>query len=149
MDRMQKFHIPEVLDMLAEMHAESPHFSANHIADAEHVAKALTSLLFMPRGIAITHFDGRNLAGLMLGVVADTWYSPTLEACEMVLYVRPEYRGSPLAPRLIGRFEAEAIKLGAKVINAGTSAGVKDDAVIRLYERLGYTRTATGVRKIV
>lgn len=150
MNRMQPFHIQEVMDMLAEMQQESPVFTKVHEANEDHVETNLRQLIFNPNGISIiAGGHNRDIAGIMLGVVSSSWYSPTREAVEMVLYIRPEYRGGPLAVRMIRRFEAEAIKLGAKIIYAGSSANINDDGVLRLYQRLGFTRTATGVRKIV
>jgi GNAT superfamily N-acetyltransferase len=85
--------------------------------------------------------------GFMIGSVSGTWATPTLQAAEWMLYVAPEHRGSGLAVRLIKRFEELARAKGAKRIIAGSTTGINDEGVRKLYERLGYRSRGTAVSK--
>jgi GNAT superfamily N-acetyltransferase len=83
----------------------------------------------------------------MFGIANQTWFDPELNAYELLLYILPEYRGGLLAARLIKHFEKDAQRLKCIHVRAGTSTRINTEDVLRLYERLGYTREANTVYK--
>jgi ribosomal protein S18 acetylase RimI-like enzyme len=88
-----------------------------------------------------------DLRGFMFGMANQTWFDPELNAYELLLYILPEYRGTSLAPRLIKQFEQDAMRLNCIHVRAGVSTHVNEERILRLYERLGYTREANTVSK--
>lgn len=146
-ERLRKDQIEDVLAMLAYLHDESPSFSA-HPEDADWVTANLIRMIDDDKHIMLNVTDAYGaVIAVMFGAVSPQWYSPRLEAFEMLLAVAPAYRGSPVAYRLIKRFEWESAKLGAEAITVGTSLGIADDRAVALYNRLGYTPCGVGLSK--
>jgi GNAT superfamily N-acetyltransferase len=145
--RLNTDHIEDVLAMLSYLHDESKEFSA-HPEDADWVTNSLIRMLNDPKHIMLGVTDPYgSLIAVMFGAVAPQWYSPRLEAYEMLLAVVPAYRGSPVAYRLIKEFERESASLGACNITVGTSLGIADERAVALYNRLGYSHCGTGLSK--
>ena len=124
---------------------ESPVYS-QYPCDPEYVQDQLSTMLSSGRGIALMD-DAENPHGIMLGVVTQPWFSPLPIASEMILYVEPAFRGTSLAPRLVNTFCTDAADKGAEWVLAGSSAGINDAGVLRLYERLGFEPFGLGMRK--
>lgn len=136
----------ELRDLLLMLHAESALFGS-HPIDEEHVCTSVHALLFNSSAIMLGAFNENCLQGVMLGVVNNSWYSPRVEAYEMLLAVFPEWRGSSVAYRLIREFERESERLGAEAITVGSSLGIADATAVKLYNRLGYSMSGTGLTK--
>lgn len=132
-----------ICDALRNLKTESPYFDG-YPEDAEYVHQTWPGLLNTPGTIALMEQDCK---GFILGFVGGNWYSPVIECNEALLYVFPEHRGGRTAIALIRGLEQEARPYGAVCINAGSSLGINDPGVGRLYERLGYTKRGHGYRK--
>lgn len=146
-EQLNTTHVEDILAMLSYLHDESPTFST-HPEDADWVTNQLIRMLDDPMHIMLGVTDQYGaLIAVMFGAVGPQWYSPRLEAYEMLLAVVPAYRGSPVAYRLIKRFERESAKRGACNITVGTSLGIADERAVALYTRLGYAHAGTGLSK--
>ena len=132
-----------IIEMLHALHAESPHYN-KVLADEQYVRNNLSVMTEHPSFIGVIDAD---LRGFMFGTTAQQWYDPELNAHELLLYILPEYRGGLLAARLIRQFEKDAERLNCVHVRAGTSTRIGTEEVLRLYERLGYTREANTVSK--
>ncbi|MGX9389628.1 N-acetyltransferase family protein [Nitrobacteraceae bacterium UC4449_H16] len=132
-----------IIDMVLTLHVESPNYSLVK-PDVPYVRTTLTSMIEQPCFIGTIDVDRR---GFMFGIASRTWYDSELNACELLLYILPKYRGGLLAPRLIKNFETVAKGLDCIHVRAGTSTRVNTEQTLRLYERLGYTRDGHTVTK--
>ena len=135
-----------VRGLLLMLHAESTVFGV-HPVDTEYVRHNFEAMICNDRAIMLGAFDTTGLQGVMLGAVGPQWYSPRLEAYEMLLAVFPEWRGSSVAYRLVREFERESERLGAEAITVGTSLGIADASAVKLYNHLGYSHAGTGLTK--
>jgi GNAT superfamily N-acetyltransferase len=132
-----------ILESLYALHSESPHYN-NVQADEQYVRNNLSVMIEQPSFIGIIDADIR---GFMFGAAARQWYDTELNAHELLLYILPEYRGGLLAARLIKAFEQRARALACVHVRAGVSTRINTEDVLRLYERLGYTREGHTVTK--
>lgn len=85
--------------------------------------------------------------GCMIGVCTANWTSPTLQASELMLYVEPQARGTGLAIKLVQRFTEIARQRGAQKLYVGSSTGINDEGVRKLYERLGFKSIGSALSK--
>lgn len=132
-----------IIEMLLALRVESPRYNLVR-PDEDYVHTTLTTMIEQP---AFIGFIDADLRGVMFGNASRTWFDPELNAYELLLYIFPEYRSGLLASRLIKQFESAAKRIGCVHVRAGTSTQVNAEALLRLYERLGYTREANTVTK--
>lgn len=124
--------IPFIIKCCEYLHDESP-IMRKVPKDVDYVTNRLEFML--SNGMfGVIHND----TGFMLGFVSNSWYDPTLHAYEAILYVLPQHRGGSIAYRLIKSFEHSAKSYKAKSVTVGSSVGIRDKAVEKLYETLGY-----------
>lgn len=143
---MSEQDIPQVLELLRMLRAESPTF--NHYPEDERFATAnLKFMVQAPTQIMLVDVREDVLTGVMFGYCGCPWFSPAYEANEMLLAVYEEFRGSSVAMRLIKEFERRAIEKSATAINVGASLGIADELAERLYIALGYVRNGHGLTK--
>ena len=90
----------------------------------------------LPKGrLYLALHDGKTAGCIALRPLSD-------DRCELKrLYVRPQFRGKGIARMLCERILEEAEKTGYREIYLDTLPELSD--AIRLYEKLGFTRTAT------
>lgn len=81
--------------------------------DSERAVIHIGNKLWSEKGLS---FISENGEGAILGEIGETWFGPTKMAQPSILYVKPEHRNGLIARALLRRFEAEAIKVGAKII---------------------------------
>jgi GNAT superfamily N-acetyltransferase len=79
------------------------------------------------------------MAGFMAGHVAETFLNNEKNAYDNGLFVAPEFRGKPIAVRLIKNFEVWAKAQGAKTIWLSQSVGQNKEKTLHFFERLGYS----------
>lgn len=127
--------IDAIVEMGQAMHAESPRFVdvPFSIQLVRHVAEQV-----IDNHIALVAEHHDQLVGVMAGMVTNYWFSHAVFATDLIVYVRPEHRGSSAFVRLVGAFESAAFKAGATEVLLGVSAGISADAVLRSYSRMGY-----------
>ncbi len=85
--------------------------------------------------------DGKVLAGLVLGRVADDEFCSQRCCYIMKFYVEQEFRGLSVARDLLEAFDYEAHNMGADVLFASATAGmgpVVEKLYVRLFEKQGY-----------
>lgn len=135
--------IPFVLHLMRELRIESPVFR-HYPADEAWVTQNLLAMMQAPTTIMLIDDKQR---GVMFGYTGSPWWSPYYEANEMLLAVSTEYRGSPVAVRLIKEFERIATERNCRSVNVGSSLGINDERVVGLYSRLGYVSRGHGLTK--
>ena len=69
-------------------------------------------------------------------------------SADLLLYVVPDFRGTPIAVRLMKMYDAWAQKQKVDYINIGQSTGIGDmDRVRSFYEKLGFKTTGFNCSK--
>lgn len=136
----------EIPSFLLQFVKESPYYS-QFSTDVNHTHNHLVALERNQMLLGAKYTYEGSIVGVMLGVMSRPWFTPESMAMEMILYVRPEFRGAKVARSLILEFERQAVYHGAAHIITGSSAGINDAGVGLLYKRMGYTETPTGYKK--
>lgn len=124
----------------AQKHDEFPfdlEYSMNQIA---------TSML--NGGAVFLVFDSSNeVVGLLWGFCSYMPWCKRKIASDVILYVKPEYRGTRAAYDLCRAYEQWAIDEGAVAIQLSIASGIHEEVTGRFYTRLGYNMIGTQYRK--
>ncbi len=86
---------------------------------------------------------GGRIIGMFAGHLSEYFFCREKIACDMLLYVEPEARGSSAAARLVAAFRAWARAQGAREICLATSNNIEPEVTGRFYQTLGFTRTGS------
>lgn len=133
----------DLLEMAEAMHGESD-FSTipfDHLFCRDFLEITLDD---PDNGVFIDENEG-VIRGAFLGSVEPFFFSSRLKASDTAIYVKPEFRGSATALRLIRKWELWAWEKGAIRTYLGVSTGnAKADD---FFTRLGYTRLGGIYRK--
>ena len=130
----------EALIALAlENQAEIAH--SNISVYRQRVDEALNALLVLNQGTHVLMvaetIEGKLAAGLM-GCVERYYYSDELQAQLIQWYLRPAYRGTSIAPRLVKAFVEWAKSRGASEVFMGISSGIHVQQTDRMMRKLGF-----------
>jgi GNAT superfamily N-acetyltransferase len=138
--------VPEMIELGRLMHDEAPEYAASDYSPAKLLGFAVTAAANPMDYCMFIDRKDSALVGMMIGAATEHFFGTTRYAADLLLYVRPDFRGGMTAPRLIKAFEAWAKGVGAKHISVGASTGVNPNLTQGLYSRLGY-RTVGAILK--
>lgn len=149
---MKNEDIQECVEMALDMHQESfySQFEINtetlyYLAD-----RAVADDSYFGAVSTNYNYNGDIITGMMVGFLAPMWFSNSATtACDIALYLKPEYRGGLSAIRLIKAFDDWAVSKNASVIQMGVSTNVNPERTSNLYTRLGYKPEVPINRRIV
>jgi GNAT superfamily N-acetyltransferase len=139
-----RFAVPEDKDELIalalENQAEIAH--GNISVNPQRVDEALNGLFLLNQGshilMVVETLEGK-LAGGLMGCVERYYYSDELQAQLIQWFLRPAYRGTSIAPRLVKAFVEWAKSRGASEVFMGISSGVHVNQTDRMMRKLGFT----------
>ena len=134
---MTELDIPAVVDLLQEMHRESPNYSALSYSP-DRVAEVCGSAI--ASGYAVVYEVNGEIVGVMGGTVFQPPFSMDLMACDYVMYLKPGNRGIA-AIRLADDYIRWAKQRGVKIIAVGVSAGIDNEYAAKFYEDMGFRRS--------
>ena len=98
--------------------------------------------------IFIGSTNGAPPDGLIVGFAGLSTFSLQERiAQERVWYVRADFRGGPLAIRLLRAFEEWAKEKGCKLVTMAYPVSETDEVAARIYSRMGYHPVETFVAK--
>ena len=132
------FDIDQVIALGRMMHQESPRFR-NTDFDVEKCKRGLEELV--PEGSVFVAEMGEEMTGCLVGMLSTHYFGNTLQASDLMLYVKPQWRGSRSAYLLIKAFERFARDSKAQVVQLGISADIDCEKVRGFYEKMGYKVT--------
>lgn len=138
--------IPLLVVIGEAMHAESPRYRRLSY-NPRKVGNLLARIVGHPDWLVLIAENG-VLQGVAIACVDTEWFSDERIAQELVVYVRPDFRGSTVAPRLIIGLDAWAESKGAVYLQAGATTGVEPLRTTQLYEKLGFSACALGVERV-
>lgn len=139
--------IPAIISMARDMHAESPRYRTLGF-DAEKINALALGLILNPEagGVLVAEQNG-YLVGMLAFYVSEFFFGGDLLASDLVMYVRPQFRGGSIFPRLVVAFEKWADEFGVKEKQLGVSAGIDSERVVDVLKRMGYAPVAIGTMK--
>ena len=85
--------------------------------------------------------EGGVVVGMFAGYVTDYFFCDAKVACDMILYVDREHRGSSAATRLIRAFRDWASERGAREICLGVSTNIHPETTGHFYEKMGLSHS--------
>jgi GNAT superfamily N-acetyltransferase len=135
--------IHDVVWLALDMNRESPVYAQQKV-DIQYTNAYLLNA--WDHGVLFGFVDDA-MNGVILGSVAAPWSTPTKQAAEWLLYVRPKYRGTGMAVKLVTAFTEEARQRGAQKLYVGSSTGINDEGVRKLYERMGFLSVGSSLVK--
>jgi len=132
----------EDIDILLEMNFRMHHEGAYAFLpfDFEKVRKLIRSFIANPdtRCVFVAE-EGNTIAGLFMVYLTDYFACNEKLACDVVLFVDKQYRGSTAAMRLIKAFHDWAIAHQAREMCLGISTNINAERTGKFYERMGFT----------
>jgi hypothetical protein len=137
--------MPQLLKLAREMHRTGV-YAAYPMGEAR-VAFILTRLIEVPEALSIGYEVDGELVGAFVGeIVQDLWIDVQV-AVDHAFYVRAADRGSRAGIMLLRAFENGANKNGADVLRPVVYAGVDNQTVSNVLQRMGYENAGTVHKK--
>lgn len=78
------------------------------------------------------------IIGMMAGYLTDYFFCDKTLACDMVLFVKKDYRGGLTAFRLIRAFQHWALQHNAVELSLGISTNIHAETTGKLYQKMGF-----------
>lgn len=113
----------------------------------ESKARELCSSL-LKSGLGIVADDNGQIVGMMGAILITHVFTDTLMAQDVLVYIKPEYRGKGISSRLIAVYVNWAENHGVKKENIflGINSGVDRAKTERIYNKLGFKRFGVTMR---
>jgi GNAT superfamily N-acetyltransferase len=128
--------IEQLLDMGERMHHEGAY--AFLPFDREKVRRMIVSYIHQPETqCGLVAEENGVVFGMFAGYLTDYFFCDEKVACDLILFVDQERRGSSAAVRLVNAFRDWAAERGAMEICLGVSTNVNRETTGRFYEKLG------------
>ena len=130
---------PALIELAKENQHEMKH---NRISvHPQRVDEALHALFELNQGshvLFVAQTSQGQLAGILMGCIERYYYSDELQAQLVQWFVRPAFRGTSVAPRLVKAFVTWAKSRGASDVFMGISSGIDTHLTHRMMQRLGF-----------
>lgn len=135
-----------VLALAKAMHAESPVYSP-YPFDDDRLLEWINLCLTHEDWLCLVAWDeGLEPIGFIAVGSGPMLFSKTRNVDDLGLYVRPEWRGTTAAVRLVRQMEGWAKSKGA-VIRLGVTTGTNSAQAVKFLERFGYRQTGVLLTK--
>ena len=132
--------IAQLIELGERMHRESAY--AFLPFDHGKVTQFMTGYMDNPEThCGLVAEEGGVIVGMLAGYLTDYFFCDEKVACDMVLYVDRESRGSSAAMRLIYAFRDWARACGARELCLGVSTEINPETTGRFYEKMGLSRS--------
>jgi len=126
-----------LLELGRRMLEEAPNFRALPFSASRLEATLLRLIGDDEALVTVAERDG-IVIGALIAIASVHWASEVAVVSELAFFVVPEARGALVALGLIARLKEFTLECGAKLCRAGSSTGVDNALVVRLYERAGF-----------
>jgi len=136
----------DILQLGIAMQEESDYVAVQF--DIEQSAQSIIRMVVdNPAGFGALAYDGDKAVGMIAGSVSPYFFSKGALASDFVWYVRPEYRGSRTAVKLLKMFSSWAVERGASELYMGVTTNVHAARTGELLQRLGFEHVGGNYRK--
>lgn len=132
------------------IHAESKFSTLDF--DPDKVRKSLESIVESKKGTHccfIAENTERQLIGVFIGCVEEYFFSQSLMAHSILIYVHPKWRGSSAAIKFIHAFRKWALNRRALEMCIGVASGVTIGRTDRFLKRLGFSVTGGNYSMVI
>jgi len=140
-----------ILELGRAMAAESPRWAAMPYS-TEKVAVVSRRSIEQGGAFAAVHErepGDEGVVGVLVGIMAQHWFSTTWYAGTLAVYVMPAFRGGVAFRLLMGEFERWGASRGASELCVGVHTGQADERVARAYRAHGYLDAGVNLVKPV
>lgn len=147
---LQKCHTPAIIGMTRAMMAEGKY--AEQRCDADRIEELVREYVeddYATKACFIAECEHGEAVGMFVAELALYPFRRGLCVHEIAFYVTPEYRGSTAAVRLITRMQEWAEHSGADTMMVAISSPHDSTLAESVYERVGFTKWGTLMRKEV
>jgi len=142
--------IPELVKFGFLIHAESKFSILDY--DPDKVRQTLESIVESENGTHccfIAKTADEQLIGVLIGCIEEYFFSRSLMAHSILIYVHPKWRGSPAALKFIHAFRNWATNRDALEICIGVASGVTIGRTDRFLRRLGFSVTGGNYSMVI
>lgn len=140
--------IPDMVSMVGEMHDESRYSFVPY--NPEKMERVIAQLIASPQGYAaIYRRASGEVSGMIMGHVAEYYFSNAKCASDIIVFVRAPFRGTLAGYRMIEAFVAWAQGRGVMEVVFGHSSGTTGIAFGRLMENQGFEMEGTVYKRRV
>ena len=132
------------------IHAESKFSTLSF--DAEKVQQTLESIIGSKNGTHccfIAENSEKQLVGVLIGCMEEYFFSRSLMAHSILIYVHPQWRGSSAAVKFIHAFRKWAMNRKALEVCIGVASGVTIGRTDRFLKRLGFSVTGGNYSMVI
>lgn len=99
--------------------------------------------------ILVCEANDRKIAGFLVAYMTPYAFATGHFCNQEVIYVRPEYRGTRAAARLIRSFNEWADRTNPREVFAGVANGIKVERTTRFLELFGFAPVGASLRRIL
>lgn len=136
----------QILALGSRLHAEG--WYRDFDFDGEILWETIEQAMVQPNMLGLVlETEAEQLVGFLLAAETNHFFGRDRYACDMALYVAPEQRGGPGFVRMIRAYEAWCRIRKVKEIQVGISSDLASQSTLSMYQRMGYTLNAFGLRK--
>lgn len=144
--------VEAVVELGAMLHAESPTYRPYPYSrqKARAVARSCIGSLLAPPADSVLFVadEGGEVIGMLGGYLTEGLFvDGMLIASDYTFFVRPDRRGTMIAPRLLIAFEQWAKGMGATHVYPSVSTRIDDERIVAFYEAMGYQHTGHNLAK--
>lgn len=137
--RFEEYMIPELLEMLADMHDESP-ILKQFPFDQNMAQRMLVAAIVNQEavcGFACIDFTSGGIIGILVCTMSTLCVSTQPVARDVLLYMRPEYRNEFVMKHLLDAFSAWAKRLDASTVFFTDMTGL-NEKLLKPMKSLGW-----------
>jgi GNAT superfamily N-acetyltransferase len=145
---LQKCHTPAITAMTRAMMAEGKY--AEQRFDEDRLVELINEYIeddYATKACFLAECEQGEVVGMFVTELAMYPFRRGLCVHEIAFYVTPEYRGSSAAARLITRMQEWAEHSGADTMMVAISSPYDAALAESVYERVGFTKWGTLMRK--
>lgn len=137
--RLDDWMFNDVLDMIADYYEESEIMQRFPYSEAR-VERMLAASLMSPQvlGAAAIDMRSKTINGILTASLGSVFWSDEPLVSDILLYVRPEFRGRGVVKPLLDYYERWAKRAGVKKLFFEQTSGVDAARTEKLFESLGW-----------
>lgn len=131
--------MPEILSRVRDAGHESGWIGPLKL-DLDYTAQKLAYMIESENYLVI---GSEDVGAILIAHIGSSWFSPTLQASELIVYAHPEVRKRGIARELVTHYIQWARDKGVapENIKIGVSMEINPDQVSKLYESIGFKKT--------
>lgn len=145
---MRAQDLPDVAEICHRVYLESSYSKLPF--DWKHLGLFLINVLSTPETqVAFVVEKNGKVIGVLGAYLVPYMFSPALLCQDFGIMVDKDYRGSSAGRRLVEAMEQWAKSKGAVEILPGISSGIQTDRTVKFFEKMGYKKAGTILKKVL